>query len=114
MAEIIRKIVVPRDEADRIDHLLATEPEDEDSCFDEDESIVYTADFGSGIQMDVKLCGVQFEEGGVNTPWTEAVLFVDGCEICCSEPGDEFFGKWEHWLGSTKYIAEVVREGENT
>lgn len=39
---------------------------------------MHTAIFGNGIEMDIKLCGVQYEDGGFNKPWTEAVLFKNG------------------------------------
>lgn len=110
MKEIKRTVTVPKERAEEINRLLATEPASGSECFGEDETMSYTADFGDGIEMDIKLCGVQYEEGESNTPWTEAVLFDHGSELCCSEPDDTFFGCWELEHDDVKYIAEVVAE----
>ena len=57
----------------------------------EDDTIVNTAKFINGMQMDVKCCGSRND-----TSWTEAVLFdKQGCEIACSEVCDEYVGEWE-------------------
>lgn len=66
-----------------------------DGYFGEDDTISITITFLEGYEMDIKCCGVQYEEGGNNVAWTEAVLFKDGCEVACSEPSEEFFGEWE-------------------
>lgn len=58
---------------------------------DEDETIIYTAKFPGGIEMDIKCCGVQNEEDGA---WTEAVLFKNGCEVAVSGVEEEFLGEW--------------------
>lgn len=85
---------IPKKEANYIQYLLTHDPKDENECMTEEETIVYTVDFGNSYEMDIKLCGVQYEEGGYNLPWTEAVLFYNGSEVACSEPNDEFFGHW--------------------
>ena len=91
MKKIRKKITVPVSEAETIKKFLSMQPESEDQCLGENETMTYTAQFGHGMEMDIKVCGVQFEEGGDNRPWTEAVLFKDGHELCCSEPDDIFF-----------------------
>ena len=58
------------------------------------ETISYTAKFENGIEADIKCCGVDYEVNNSNTAWTEAVLFNNGCQICCSEPSDHYFGTW--------------------
>ena len=110
MKEIRRQITVTKEDADEISKLLKTESKDESDCFGENEVKSYTANSGDGIEMDVKICGVQYEEGGCNKPWTEAVLFKDGCELCCTEAGEEFLGEWELEYNGTKYITEVIAE----
>ena len=55
--------------------------------------------------MDIKLCGTQDEE-----PWTEAVLFKDGQEMCCSEPGVMHDGPWTLECDGNTYTAMVVME----
>lgn len=105
-----REIRISKKDADEIKKLLSEKPKDESSCFGEDETISYTADFGNGMEMDIKLCGVRFEEGESNLPWTEAVLFDHGCEVCHTEPGDDFFGTWELKHENMTYAAEVIIE----
>lgn len=41
-----------------------------------------TADFGGGIQADVKLCN------GDTGPWSETVWFRDGCEVALTDCGN--------------------------
>ena len=103
---------VPRYEAEAITNRLNTVPCSEEECMGEEETITHTANFGNGIEMDIKVCGVQFidEEGTTNTPWTEAVLFENGCQVACSEPGEDFFGEWEFSYGDTVYRAIVTAD----
>lgn len=112
MKEIRRHITITKKTADMIIKLLTIEPKTEKECFGEDETISYTANFGYGIQMDIKVCGVQYEEGGTNTAWSEAVLFNHGSEVACSEPSDGFMGEWELEYDGKKYITEVKAEYE--
>lgn len=58
--------------------------------------------------MDIKCCGISYEEGGDNTAWTEAVLFKDGCEIAVSDPSDNYFETWTLYDGDTEYVVEVI------
>lgn len=65
-----------------------------------------TAAFPDGIEMDIKLCP------GC-TPWTEAVLFWNGSECGCTDPGDEFLSDWVMDLDGNQYMVEVVLAGDN-
>lgn len=80
-----------------IDKLLSYQPESEnDMLLTEDETYTETAIFPNGYFMDIKICGVQYQEGEDNRPWCEAVLFDEkGREIACTDADDEFFGEWE-------------------
>lgn len=71
----------------------------------EDDAVIHTAHFVDGVEMDVKLCGAQDD-----TPWTEAVLFKDGYEVCCSEPGVEYNGPWTLEYDGNTYTATVMME----
>lgn len=71
----------------------------------EGDTIFQTARFADGMEMDVKLCGAQDD-----TPWTEAVLFKDGSEVCCSEPGEAYDGHWTLECNGNTYTAMVVME----
>lgn len=85
---------------------LAFHPQSEDECFD--STMSFTADFGNGIEMNVKLCGVDYETGGDNRPWTEAVLFRNGSEIAHTDPDDRFFVIWGIESDDTRYRAVVI------
>lgn len=111
MNEQRREIIIPKKNAEYLKKLLHTVPQSESDCFGEDETISHTAVFENGIEMDIKVCGVQYEEDEENLPWTEAVLFDHGSEVCCSEPAEEFFGSWELEYNGTKYITDM-KEGE--
>lgn len=97
-------------EMERINQLLHEVPRDASECMGEDETIMYTIDFPNNMSVDVKVCGVQFEDGNENLPWTEAVLFKDGYEISCTEPAEEIKGEWILFDGEDKYIVNVMED----
>lgn len=107
-------LAIPAKEAKIIQRYTDVEPTSEEECLGEDNTISYSVPFKNGYEMDIKCCGVQYEEGGTNTAWTEAVLFnKQGSEVCCSEPSDSLFGKWElEDSNGNKYIADVRIEKE--
>ena len=73
----------------------------------EDDTLIWTASFGDGFEMDIKLCGADEE-----VAWTEAVLFKDGSELVCTDCVDEILGEWELEYNNVTYIAYVI-EDEN-
>ena len=104
-------IIVPQDIAEKITDLLAEQPKCEDECFT--ETITYTAKFDDEYEVDVKLCGVDYIDGEDNRPYTEAVLFKNNAQVCCTEPYDEFFGEWgagELETDDMMFIVNVVAE----
>ena len=105
-----RILVIEHQKAERIRYLLEHEPKTEKECMPEDEVITYTADFGNGFEMDVKICGVQYQEGQDNLPWTEAVLFYEGEEIACSEPSENFFGVWGLQIADGKLFRVFIED----
>ena len=108
---IYRRLVVPRETADMIKNFLSYEPQSEEECLSEDETIVQTAEFIDGYEMDIKLCGVSYDENQpTNLPWCEAVLFWKGSEIACSEVCDEFFGEWALEYNGVTFMVDVVPE----
>lgn len=92
-----KTIVVTKSIADKLNAALNwREGEDPDLRFDEDETFIETAVFDDGYSMDIKVCGVQYEEGSCNSAWAEAVLFdSNGTELACTDCTDEFLGLWE-------------------
>lgn len=88
-------IEISKKEIKKINRYLDN-PTKKKNCLDEDETITYTAKFPNGYSMDIKCCGVEFDEDSDNSAWTEAVLFdSNGKQVTCSEPSDEFEGEWE-------------------
>lgn len=114
-------ITISKAEADEIKRYLTVEPTCEEECLDEDDTIIYTAVFDNDIEVDVKCCGVQFDDpydwiepdedienwGGTNLAWAEAVMFKNGSEVCCVNGDDAFFGEWEFEYDGNEYIVFV-------
>lgn len=71
----------------------------------EDDTISTTVVFPNGMEMDIKLCGAKDDY-----PWTEAVLFNHGSEVCCTDVHDKFFGVWELSNDDNEYI--VILEAQ--
>ena len=69
-----------------------------------DETITHTAKFPNGIEADIKL--VICEEG---TPYTEGVLFHNGCELICTEPNCTYDGEWDFEYDGTEYTVLVEK-----
>lgn len=114
MKEIIRELVIPKEEAKEIKRILSTEPKslaEWEELFGGMESTrSYTPVFGDGMEMDIQICGVVYEKGSSNRPWTQAVLFKNSAEVCCSEPEDYFFGEWELERDGVVYKAIIKEE----
>ena len=90
-----RTIYISKEEAELINKHLTVEPTCEEECLGGDIAITHTAKFDDGIEIDIKCCGVQYEEGNEsNLAWSEAVLFKNGYELSCTEPCDEYLGEW--------------------
>ena len=71
----------------------------------ENDTLVWSASFGNGFEMDIKLCGADEE-----VAWTEAVLFKDGCELACTDCMDTILGEWEIDYDDVAYITYVTEE----
>ncbi len=70
--------------------------------FQGDNTIVYTMVFSNNIEMDIKCCGCKDESS-----WTEAVLFNNGHELCCSEVYDTFIREWRLDYNDNIYIVNI-------
>lgn len=95
--KIARNIKLTEKEKVFIDKCLNSE-----TMMSEDDTFSKTADFGNGIEMDIKLCGAREEK-----PWTEAVLFCNGSEVCHSDVCEEFEGEWELEYNGNIYVVNV-------
>lgn len=67
-----------------------------------DETITYTATFPDGIEADIKL--VICEDG---LPYTEGVLFENGCEVACTDCSDTYVGDWYFEVDGEEYCVHV-------
>lgn len=105
-----RYIYIKQKLFDKITRYLTEEPRSEKECLPEDETITFTATFDDGYEVDVKCCGVQYNENDSNLAWAEAVLFHNGAEVCCSEPCDEIDGVWTLEDGDKVFEVVVVVE----
>lgn len=101
-------LFISKAENRQINRYLKKNATREEDNFNESDSFSITAKFQNGLEMDIKMCGVQFEENGTsNIPWTEAVLFEGSGEVACSEVEDEFTGDWELEHEGNTYITHV-------
>lgn len=111
MAKFERTITISQNEDAQLKKWLS-EPIDENDHRDnypsEDETFTKTAVFDNSYEMDIKCCGVQYEDGNTNACWTEAVLFRNGSEVTHSDVGDEFVGEWHLVSDDDEYIVNVI------
>ena len=111
MPHLNATVEIPESRIKEIDRYLNVEPASADDCLSEDETIIYTAHFTDGYEMDIKCCGVQFHDGPneTNTAWCEAVLFnPNGCEVANEIGDDTLLGDWTLEDDGTVYTAHVV------
>lgn len=99
-----------------------------ETCQNEDETITHTAHFDNGYEMDIKCCGVYYEDyydeyynndedldeddflPVCNNSYVDAVLFNEkGYEVALADPSeDEYLGEYELEYNGDTYIANVV------
>lgn len=73
---------------------------------------VWSVDFGNGMEMDVKLCCGDVVTAEENPLWTEAVLFLNGYEVACTDGYSTLRPYYELHHGDTAYRVTVRVEGE--
>lgn len=114
MKNLKETIMLNEQETRLVERLLSEEPSCRENCFGEDDAFSKTATFADGTMMDVKVCGVEYDEDAeTNLPWTEAVLFNErGSETACSEPSEDYFGEWILEREGILYSATVIPFGE--
>ncbi len=94
-------VLVPAKVMEKINGYLTAQSQDQYQG--EDNTIIYTAKFPDGKEMDIKCCGCRDEAS-----WTEAVLFDEyGNELTCTEVEEEFAGPWQLTYQGVTYIAVV-------
>ena len=106
--EYVKRLYITKEQSEEYKRLLTIEPKNHDECMGEDLTITNTIKFDDGTEMDIKICGVQYRpDHESNLPWTEAVLFRDGCELGYTEPSDEYEGMWFIENGDNTYTVYV-------
>lgn len=115
-----QNLIIPQDIADKIRHYCTSEPRNETECLGEGETIVETAVFHTPqgqFEMDIKCCGVQYEEGESNKAFVEAVLFDHAgrgfVEVACTDVSDNFFDSFELEFEGNTFRVDVQDEKEN-
>jgi len=87
-------IYIPKEELDDLNSVI----KGDSAIVGEHTIATYTAKFSNGIEADIKVCGVkesQDAEEDECTPYIDAVLFENGNEIGCIEPGfDKLDGEY--------------------
>lgn len=69
---------------------------------------VLTVNFGDGWEADVNICS------GDPTPYVDAILFHDGCEVYLWEITENIVGEWQCVLGgdiNRAFRFEIAAEG---
>lgn len=102
-----KTLKISKKEDELIRKYLTRIPKNESECFGENDSFTRTVKFDDGMEMDIKLCGVEFLDDSSNLPYTEAVLFKNGSEVSCSDACDNFTGEWELENGKNTYVAII-------
>lgn len=70
-----------------------------------DETITHTTKFSNGVEADIKLVICEDEH-----PYTEGVLFHNGFELTCTEPGCTYDGEWNFECNGIEYTVFVEVE----
>lgn len=105
---MVQTIKISREEMNFINNLLNLSGNEiyQKYGYKRDETIIHTAKFSNGIEVDIKLVICEEE-----SPYTEGVLFHNGHELTCTEPNDTYDGEWDFEVNGVKYI--VLVEVEN-
>lgn len=103
-------IMISEKTAKHIEYILKHVPSSAEDCMGEDETLTFSAGFQDRMSVEVKVCGIKYREGEDNQPWTEAVLFRNDGEVCCTEPRETVFGEWVLEDDGDEYIVNVYRE----
>lgn len=95
-------IKVPTLEADIIQRWLDSEKTIPDAgrC---EVVTTYTAIFGGGIEADIKVCNSE------SSPYIDAVLFEDGCEIALLDVSDILLGEYIFMVDEDTYTVLVEK-----
>ena len=104
---MVQTITLSHKEMEQIKDLLHLTGDEirEKYGYKRDDAIVHTVKFPDEIEIDIKLVICEHD-----TPYTEGVLFQNGCEQTGTGPMDTYEGKWRFHFKNTEYIVMVEEE----
>jgi hypothetical protein len=105
-------ILIPRDEVREMQNILSGGKLDEQTAPD---GVIktYTAKFGGGWEVDIKVCNAETEGGG---PYIDAVLFHDGSEVMTLDVSEDLLGEYKFESGPlarTCFLVKVKRKEDD-
>ena len=99
-------VELPKDEVVRFKGIIDMTNELCPPIWDTVEAV--SVDFGYGWEIDINICN------GEPSPYVDAVLFHDGCEVYTWEITDSVLGEWQVVLGgdiNRAFRLEIFPEG---
>ena len=98
-----RTIIIPEAEVEMMQAFLQGKGHGSDGTIK-----TYTADFGDGIEADIKVCDADRE----STPFVDAVLFDHGSQVDVLEVADDLIGEYIFTYNDYTYtvIVEIPRK----
>jgi len=99
----------------RLEAVVNEEPENEtdfeERFLSEDEMFKISVVFDDGFTMDIMVCGVQYEDGGSNTCFSQAVLYdQDGTKVAWTASEHHFKGIWSLQYEGVTYEVNILPE----
>jgi hypothetical protein len=101
----VKVIPVPKNVWDLCEPYLSTGRAIPD-CARDEVVYIFTADFGNGYEMDVKVCNAETENGGA---FIDPVLFYKGSEVACAEVGGSLDCDYNIEYGNTIYTMVLMK-----
>ncbi len=108
-------VYILKEKAEEIDRYLNTNPLSPYECLSDGQVVCTNVSFPDGYHMKIRCVGVEYEAGGDNTAYAEALLFDRGNRLVRrSDVTDEYFGYWELYADATDtwYCVAVMPEPE--
>lgn len=110
MQETRRELRIPADVAERYDKLM--DPPGGELDYDKNDIPRYaclerwTVRFDGSYEADVKVCSGDSSQK--DPLWSEAVLFLDGRQVCCTDAGDQIAGEYELEHDGNRFVVDVI------
>ena len=89
----IKRLLIPKETAEKIDYLLTHEPESDEECL-QDDWLLAVVEFGGGFTAEVVLETTQYFENQDNKPLVVITTYCEGQERACSG-ASELWGIWD-------------------